>query len=324
MGTVDRALGDLTALALSQGSSRPLPAPSWGPFRRYAAGSSTGELLVSRAVKGASAASILKRTLEDLRGIFDTLTVLDTAAASDEAEAQAFFRATLDGAPVLGIAVAALDQALAIYDRHESFLQMMQRLARRSTGVRRRETLPGGGSIRLPDGWQILSSRQGGVVAEGAEGRVDLGRWTLVYPPEQAAGMWVSPAVAAAFVTPERAFRDLLPEFRSARIVARTPIDWPMGHAELFELRRGNAAARILVMMSRNRDGTWLFYYSAAVAHREQDLPMPIEIWSSWRVGDSAYAQRILRAHQGADELALPCRADLLRRGILAMARPKN
>jgi hypothetical protein len=176
----------------------------------------------------------------------------------------------------------------------------------------------GSGTLKLPTGWTITGAVKSMVSIAGPSGQlVDLGLWYPVYTPEAASQMFARPQFVAAFSDPSTASRELFPQMASAlkvratldRIIEHAPVEYPNGRAGFlhFEFTVNGEKRRSLavIIMSPAGDGTWTYYTSgcsSSAATFGENLPIMWEIWSSWKVSDHVYRQRMNQALQSMRE----------------------
>lgn len=174
----------------------------------------------------------------------------------------------------------------------------------------------GSGSLRLPAGWQISSAIKGMVSAAGPHGSVDLGIWVTAYTPEAAAQLYARPPVVAPYGDAVQALKAIIPTFlaldpnsrqhpfRWIRLIDRSPTPWPQGKAEFvhyeWEIQgKGRWQTVALVVMSPVGDGSFLFYASSVSSPSNRfaaNLPVLQQIWSSWKVSDHVFQERLANA----------------------------
>jgi hypothetical protein len=179
----------------------------------------------------------------------------------------------------------------------------------------------GSGSMRLPSGWRITGAQNGMVSAEGPHGMVDLGIWCVVFTPEAAAQWWARPPVVAPYGDPSQVVRQVIPQFmavapqpgqkfRWVRLIDRAPAQWPNGkgaflHYEWELTGKGRWQTVALVLLSPNGDGSYTYYSSSVSSPSSRfarDLPVLQQIWSSWKVSDHVFKERLANALESMRE----------------------
>jgi hypothetical protein len=196
----------------------------------------------------------------------------------------------------------------------------------------RSERIPdGSGTLRLAEGWRIASASKAMVTVRGPGNQeVMLGIWMPVHTPdaersfnEQQAGLGLLPrgsgALVAAMATPAKAIQDLMPQLSrlaansgapaisNITILEEKPAPSLTGSSAfvLWDCDRtsGGTAARWRALSQATLGavgpGQWVFYVSQAAAPRdsfEKDLPVMVQIWSSWRIEDRVLQERLAAA----------------------------
>ncbi len=297
-----------------------------------------GAVLLGKYANVASAKAGLHKALEELAKYFDGRPkVLSAMGSKDGKELHATFAASKGKDKFLGLALVGVHEKEAtvgiVYDKDFLFgitgRNLMETLQKHVPGALgkaalREQRLPDGtGSIKVPDGW-VVTATKGMVSAEGPHGNVDLGLWMQVWTPQAAQNpLGLRPPLVAPYRDPFTAFRDVntqsyallgvrLSNFRLLKKMD-TPALVPGGQAAYlhYEVQVSGAGkpAKIQglaqVYMNPLGDGTW-FYYASSVASPadkfNDNAPVLVEIWKSWRVDDWVMRDRLAKAQKSLDE----------------------
>lgn len=289
--------------------------------------SGTGEVLYG-GMTGTSASGALWGSLNALAGYFDAKpTVLAAMVSANDDEVQALLDDTRDGQPVRGIAyaqtVGSQCVVAVVYDRADAFGQSstdLVRLAQQSfpapsaTPVPlQRTTLSDGTILDLPGGWTAQPDN-GAVSGTGPQGAFDFGLSTQVYTPE-AAAQYAAPygaraPLVAAYGDPAQEFRELSVQMKivssadDVQIVERTSLPWwTSGPGEMLHVKvllqgvQREGVAEVLT--SPSGIGTWMYYYSGVSSEQSsfnQNLPVLMQIWKSWKTDDHIFQERLRQA----------------------------
>ncbi len=155
---------------------------------------SGGHLIASRGGTG-SAAELLALGLEEVSIFFHGAPeVIAGFCDLDDRNAQAIFRATIQGRAVGGVAYAVVGNGTGttgvIFDSPQTIRQSLPRLmglaggsSNRAASARNWRDTPfpdGSGWMRLPEGWAITFSDKGMAAAEGPHGIIERGIWSQV------------------------------------------------------------------------------------------------------------------------------------------------
>ncbi|HBA83531.1 MAG TPA: hypothetical protein DCZ95_05485 [Verrucomicrobia bacterium] len=208
----------------------------------------------------------------------------------------------------------------------------------------RQEQIPdGSGTLRLADGWRISSATKAMVTVGGPGDReILLGIWAPVNTPEneqffmqQQASVGIAPrpsgTLVAPMTSPAAAIMDVMPQLNrlamrqgypgiaNFSIVEERPTQSPSGQAAfvLWDFDRmpdGGAGERwralSWVTIGATGAGQWMFYISQAsapLATFNDDLPIMMETWSSWKINDEVFRKRLAAAaesiRQGGEAL---------------------
>lgn len=245
--------------------------------------------------------------------IFDAAPVLETVLADDSGQrAQALFSAKVNGAPVTGDASVDLSESggtlSILYDRVQSFGDSFSRL-RQSLApgeqVRAAEVplvpwkLGDGSSISIPQNWTIANQGPGFVELHGPNGEaIVLGLHVGVWTRGPQGYVLVAPCC-----DPARAFEILFPQIAAGivktggpaqqlvRIIEVKPASYSGPGQAAYILYESTIAGRptmtlALVIAGQAYSDPWMFYFSGVQAPKElfeQELPMMLEVWKSWR-----------------------------------------
>ena len=237
--------------------------------------------------------------------------------------AQALFTATVHGAPVIGVAVAALNDtggdATVLYDEDAafpaSFSRMQQALAQ-SAGVGTTILSPfhlgDGNEIGLPPGWRVTTQGAGSVGLRGPQGEfMSLGASMPVYAGS-AGGLRQAPCR-----DPQQAFETLYPQIAAtqqpigtpprqlADIVEAQPVPGRDGKAALIlsNLRVGDTDYTYLALAEAAPGFTdpWTFGLSGVMAPQPifaAELPALLQIWKSYRGAEPVFGNDLWQALQ--------------------------
>jgi len=240
---------------------------------------------------------------------------------SDESDrqAQALFTATVHGAPVIGIAIAALDDTggdvTVLYDNAEafaaSFPRMRQALAQSGgvgTTILSPLRLADGNEISLPPGWRVTAQGAGSVELRGPQGEIiSLGKAMPVFTGG-GTGLLQAPCC-----DPQQAFQTLYPQIAAAAVPPRQltdvvetqPVQARFGKAALVlsNLRVGDADYTCLGLAEAVQGFTdpWIFTLSSVMAPQPvfgTELPTLLQIWKSYRGADPVFGGDVWQALQ--------------------------
>ncbi len=323
-----------------QQQQRNFVAPS--NFRVIPAQSGTGEVLIAKITGSKSAKALLSGTLQNLTSYYDRRPVIISGFADREDQAaqalvacvknEESYRALVQVQTSQSNAqIAWLTDRTTSFDR--SFTELSQiagqnfpRKERKNVQWYQAQLADGSGSVRLPSGWVIGSAKQGMVSIGGPSGQsVDLGIWYQVYTPEAASSLYTRPTLVAPYTDPLTAAQNIVPQLsawqqqqfgsppvRLERIVEHTPVENPNGTAayihHLSMVGEKPVEGLAMIAVSPVGDGIWIYYFSGCLAPRasfRQDFPLMWEIWSSWKVADHVYRQRMNQALKSMREAHL-------------------
>jgi hypothetical protein len=240
------------------------------------------------------------------------------ADASDR-QAQALFTATVHGAPVIGVAIAALSDTggdvTVLYDNADgfaaSFPRMRQVLAQSggtATTTLSPLRLADSNEISLPPGWRVTAQGPGSVELRGPQDEtMSLGKAMPVF----AGGG--SGLLQAQCCDPQQAFETLYPQITTADVPPRQltgvveaqPVPTRFGKAAfiLSNLRIGDADYAYLALAQAIQGFTdpWIFTLSGVMAPQAvfgAELPTRLQIWKSYRGADPVFGADIWQALQ--------------------------
>jgi TPR repeat protein len=336
---------------LTKAARPPRPA---SPTGYTLAASQGGVRLLTASKRGASAQTAVRAAVRDMAACVDQPPVLTGGLmARNDQQAQAVFESRADNAPVLGVAMGIVGESttevsvvFGAPDVVRAQLGALQQKAAALSPASAASSSPrtvapgppvqwrnvmlasGSGSLRLPEGWQVIGDTKGMVDTLGPGRReVSLGIWFPVNTPEgenswlqtQArAGAMPRPsgqAVAAAS-TPGNAVRQLtpylnqaararnLPTLENIRVVKEIPTPAPQGVSAFVvwdaDLVGGGGSVpwRTLswVTVMPTSVESWIYYSSSAGAPKEtfdDDLTVMMEIWKSWKISDRLLQERL-------------------------------
>ena len=318
-------------------------------FHRAKGTKGSGQVLYVQIKKARSATRELARALDKLSTYFDaSLTSLQGFRDNRDQQAQISFASSFAGHAIAGVAVSSVrDHAGVVgivFDRSDvlrkTIRPLLTELESATAPVARRHRpqkvrwhtayFPdGSGKIRLPQGWRITSSYQGGVDVVGTQGeRMSLGIGLPIPTPEAARNPYTGTLMSAAVISyptdPVTALRRLVPQMAQAvartnpqsprigniRVVEFTPVQSPThGRAAfiLYDVSLNRAPYRVLSFMdcSPAVSGYWTFYYSTVGAPRNQfatKLPIMMQAWSAWNVNPQVFQRRLNHALNSMQE----------------------
>ncbi|GEM_PF-1508563 len=300
----------------------------------------TGRILAGTFQGNArSAAKALCAALGLVRGYFDGgMRVTAAVGARDDRQAMAFFEARLGRSPVRGLGILGLNPAggggvAILFDQANQFAASFRRLTAMLRGVQ----VPGGQSevrlqsVRFPDGtgsigvapgWQMRNAANGAVdlagpggAAMGLGGLFPVGTYPMAGSDIPIAP-YSGPRDALVRLTPwfsQMGQRQGLPPMRLVKIhdMAPSPPLTAGGQTAFifaeFELGGRSYLNLALINTTPVDPGNWVYYSSSLSAPREvfaQQLPVMIEMWSSWRISQATLIHRIREAAKTMQETA--------------------
>ena len=263
-------------------------------------------------------------------GAFDSMPSAQLMLADqNDQRAQAMFTAMVQGAPVIGIAIAALTDAggdvTVFYDAAGSFaasFPRMQQALAQSGGVGTVVLSPlhlgDGKEISIPTGWRVVAEGVSTVDLQGPEGEfMSLDRTMPVYAGDAELGG--GPLLRGPCCDPSQAFGTLfsqiaageqragLPQRQLTGIIASQPVALPSGGKGAFILsssRRGTEDYTGLMLAEAVAGFTdpWTFTLSSAMAPQAifaAKLPALLQIWKSYRGSQPVFDAGLWQALQG-------------------------
>jgi hypothetical protein len=333
-------------------ASRPLRPEPRRPSPRLPAGfhpvghnAAGGQLLVDKgASRERSARRLIGRAFDRFAGYFDQRpTPISAFGDRQDSEAQVMFRASLDGVPIQGLAVAAVgaDTALTAlaFDELDRAVQtvseMMPALGRllpqsrsvRAAAVRWRQVpiRDGSGTLDLPMGWNIVAAINSMVDIAGPDGSyINLGINVPVLTPESAMTFWQMPGasqsmlVTARYSDPLTALQEIFPQVNRqnpryvTRIIEHAPVPWQNGQAAFIHFESqspegGTPQESLTLLIMMPGYGQWTYYFSMVSAPTglfDQNLPTMVRIWHSWKVSDHVFRERMKGAMESMREIS--------------------
>jgi hypothetical protein len=277
--------------------------------------------------KGASAIGAVLAIFAN-SGAFDSMPSAQLMLADqNDRLAQAMFTATVQGAPVIGIAVTALTDAggdvTVFYDAAGSFaasFPRMQQALAQSSGVGSVVLSPihlgDGKEISIPTGWRVVAEGVGTVDLQGPEGEfMSLDRTMPVYAGDTEPG---GASLRGPCCDPAQAFGTLFPQIAAAEqraglpqqqltgIIASQPVALPSGGKEALILsssRRDTEDYTGLTLAEAVAGFTdpWTFTLSSAMAPQAifaAKLPTLLQIWKSYRGSQPVFDAGLWQALQ--------------------------
>jgi hypothetical protein len=249
---------------------------------------------------------------------------------------QAVWRGSLGGQPIRGAATVVIGKTDAVFamlfDRPQSFATSYKRLAL-ALGPQMPRSANGNGQISMtpdqnwqrqtagdgsaaafvPQGWRVTGCANGALDIVGPNKQaIELG---LAYPIFSTPMPGSKPGSVVPFLNPAQAIMLLesnlnynqlqsTPASYFGRLIETTPIPWQNGQAmyalqEVNNNNMGHRKALILIGTSGIVSNEWLLYTSYASAEAntfDEDLPVMLKIWGSWKVNDSVYQERMKQA----------------------------
>jgi len=299
----------------------------------------TGAHLVATRSGSGSASSLLALAFKEVRGFFQGGP--EAVAGFRDAEdrrAEVLFRAGLSGSQIGGIAYANVGGGTGttgfVFDSLQTLRRTLPRLMQLCGGAGAAPAPPalnwretpfpdGSGSMRIPDGWVITFAQKGIAAAEGPQGVIERGIWTVVYTRAAAAqmsrtaGMPVPGPVCDPTdpVTALQAYSSYLnlanqqrggPTRRMLRLVETAPAPVVPGYSQAayidYEYEMSGRRYRCLqyVMLGNvSVAGTWVLYTTYVASPSEafaRNLPVLLQIWGSSRTAQHVLQERVENA----------------------------
>lgn len=201
-------------------------------FQVYGDPQGTGRVLFGTfSGNSRSATIVLRGILEKVRGYFDDVPEIRSGVRDDaDQHVQAMFFATIQRAPVLGVAAIDLanggGSASLLFDHPETIQASFPRLRavlaanapQRRPEVPLQRTLADGSTIGVPPGWRVTNVGKGSVDMRGPRGEaISLGAAAPVYTRVQRLpGMPHNYVLQAPCCDPARAYIALFPQIALA------------------------------------------------------------------------------------------------------------
>ena len=295
--------------------------------------------------KAASAIGVIVAVFTNSEA-FDSTPVIKLMAADDnDRQAQALFTATVQGVPVIGIAVAALSgtggDVTLFYDAAASFAVSFPRMRgalAQSDGIGTAELFPlrlaDGGAISIPRGWRLTAQGQGLVSLRGPQGEfVSLGATVPVYAGDTAPG---GAPLRAPCCDPVAAFTALYPRVAAAFPPAGGPppeLDavvetQPFGSSGtsaliLGDMRHGGAeyAGLALAEAAASLADPWTLGLSVIMAPRAvfaAELPTLLQIWRTYGDAEPDFGAALRQALGGMSATQAMLKSSITRRETTA------
>ncbi|HTQ33943.1 MAG TPA: hypothetical protein VMI30_07220 [Stellaceae bacterium] len=260
--------------------------------------------------KAASAAGVILGVFANSEAFDPKPAIKLLAVNENDRQAQALFTATIQGTPVIGIAVAALTDdegdVTVFYDAAAAFAASFPRLREalaQSDGVSMVELFPvrlaDGRAISLPRGWQVTAQGPASVSLHGPQGEfISLGAAMPVYAGETPLGNAV---LHAPCCDPVAAFTALYPQLASVAQHAGAPAIEINGLIETQTLGAPNDTGAVVLSDAHLGDegytylalarttasftDPWTFNLSGVAAPEPvfaAELPTLLQIWRSY------------------------------------------
>jgi len=318
-------------------SNAPAPGNGQLPDRPVPAGftmtpdpQGTGRVLAgSFSGNARSATEAARGILSSLRGYFDNAPEIHTAARTDtDRQVQAFFSATIQNVPVVGVIGVELNGSggtvAVIFDRAGSLRNSYARLRGKSAAVEQPRlnpvNLPDGSHIEIPAGWRIAASGKGTVDVAGPNGEsVSLGAAAPVYtqaPRSPIPGVAIpdnyvlsgpccDPVRALTALTPQfsaMAQKMGLPSLQLTRVLDAQPTQSPVNGGQaafvFAEIQVGGRPSQSLawIMAAPTGYGQWVYYISNVTAPKEVfagEAQTLLAIWKSYSTNPAVFAERL-------------------------------
>jgi hypothetical protein len=277
---------------------------------------------------------------------FDPTPVIKLMMADDnDRQGQALFTATVQGVPVIGVAVVALNDTggdvTLFYDAATAFVASFPRMRgalAQSDGIGTAELfllrLADGATISVPRGWRLTAQGQGLVSLRGPQGEfVSLGATMPVYAGDTAPG---GAPLRAPCCDPVAAFTALYPRSVDSFPPAGGPppeLDavvetQPFGSSGtsaliLGDMRYGGAdyAGLALAEATASLADPWTFGLSAILAPRAVfavELPTLLQIWRSYGGAGPGFGAVLRQALGGMNAVQAMLKSSMTRRETTA------
>lgn len=277
--------------------------------------------------KAASATGIVLAIFANSEAFDPTPALRLVLGDQDDRHAQALFTATVHGAPVTGIAVAALGDTggdVTVFygdaDRFAAAFSRMRGALAQSDGVATVVLSPlhlgDGREIDIPPGWRVTAEGVGTVDLQGPAGEsLSLGATMPVYAGDSVPGGSV---LQAPCCDPGQAFTTLYPQIAAAEqrrglpsreltgIVESQPVAAGAGNGALIlgNVQVGGADYAYLALAEAVAGFTdpWNFALSGILAPQPifaAELPTLLQIWKSYRGAQPVFADALWQALRG-------------------------
>ncbi len=281
-----------------------------------------GGMLIAK-VSGKSATRLLVNGLESLNGFFDAAPIPASAIRDQQDQvAQVIFHATMDGKNIAGVGLATVsgNEGIVRFDYGPPGLLSNMLAGMTEAGPSSEPAKPavasaqnwrrvpyadGSGQISLPEGWQIVFSNKGHVIAQGLHGFVDKGLELAVQTRASIAalagmGVPISPRQFVGDpVDPVSAMNDIL---NHATALNQTPwqvikvndvspyqTEYPLAQAAFIDNEQieGSQHFRCIshvILSTTLSSGAWTYFQSRICSAPETfpaNLPVLMQIWKS-------------------------------------------
>jgi hypothetical protein len=313
--TLTQTLTFAALTAAACGAQRPLPQG----FRELTA-SGSGRVIASDRQERSAAAG-LDGAFQSLATYFDAaVQPVHTVATADQRNVQTGFTAVMNGEAMRGYAVAAETKSgvnvTLLFDKAAAFAGSFNALSEAwretlpaappETPLQRQRLADGSGAISVPAGWQ-LNAQNAMVSGWGPEGYVDLGINTQVYDPRALGGMFgFRPPVVSPYGNAAENFREITEKLTNAapgsvRVLEATRVPWwPQGPAATVHFTAPLQGVQLegvaLVLTQPVGMGTFMYYVSSVSAPAgrfNENLPVLLRIWKSWKTDDRVFQARL-------------------------------
>jgi hypothetical protein len=281
-----------------------------------------------------SASGAMRDFLSQMNGYFDAPPRF-LAAVGDPQDrvVQAMWTSSFSAQPIRGVATVVIGQSDAtfamMFDRPQTFAASYSRLTKALTPQMPKSSGGGGGEVStanwtrqtmgdrsaaatLPPGWHMTDCVNGAMDIVGPNKQVmALG---LAFPIFSVQMPGSKPGTVAPYMDPVHAIMFFETGMNTikmqqtqnswyGRLIETTPAQNPGGQG-IYALQEsnnenGHRKGLILMMTSQMTSEEWLLYTSYAISDAstfQQDLPIMMKIWASWKVDDRVYQQRMQQA----------------------------
>lgn len=298
-------------------------APASVDFRVVQHDGPSGVVVLLERPGARSARRLLVAAANDLRPHFEgNLELLGGAVDKADRDAQAFFTTRLQGMDLQGVVHVVIGESggtvALMYDQPHLLAGSLPRLRRlwMPPGAASRPATAaavqwkvlavpdGSGTLRVPEGWEIVGAQRGMVSARGPHGIAELGVTIPIHTPTGAYAQFRGqggPTMFLPLMDPVAALPEVYNFYyrNFGRIIDSAPLDAPSGRgaAILFEgnLPDGTRFRGLGHFISGpiNAD-QWMFYLSyvaTTVAAFDVNLPILLEIWRNRALSDRFYRE---------------------------------